>query len=114
MIPLAFRSASRRSTVAATECCEEMRTMPRSVSALLMCRTSLDLPDGECTERGAGVRRSGAGQEGQGIWNSTREAGRIIHSFQFMADGISPSDDPLLLFRAAAYPLSFAKRLTGH
>jgi catalase len=30
-----------------------------------------------------------------------------------MADGIAPSNDPVLLFRSAAYAVSFAKRLAG-
>jgi catalase len=30
-----------------------------------------------------------------------------------MADGIAPTNDPVLLFRAPAYGVSFAKRLTG-
>jgi catalase len=30
-----------------------------------------------------------------------------------MADGISPTADPVLLFRSPAYAISFAKRLSG-
>ena len=30
-----------------------------------------------------------------------------------MADGIAPTDDPVLRFRSPAYALSFAKRLGG-
>ena len=30
-----------------------------------------------------------------------------------MADGIAPSQDPILLFRSPAYAVSFAKRLSG-
>jgi catalase len=30
-----------------------------------------------------------------------------------MADGIAPSNDPVLLFRSSAYALSFADRLQG-
>ena len=30
-----------------------------------------------------------------------------------MADGIAPTNDPVLLFRSPAYAVSFAKRLTG-
>lgn len=30
-----------------------------------------------------------------------------------MADGIAPSNDPILRFRSPAYGLSFAKRLSG-
>jgi len=31
-----------------------------------------------------------------------------------MADGIAPTNDPILLFRSPAYAISFAKRLGGH
>ena len=31
-----------------------------------------------------------------------------------MADGIAPTNDPILLFRAAAYAVSYGKRLSGH
>jgi catalase len=30
-----------------------------------------------------------------------------------MADGIEPTDDPILLFRSSAYAISFGKRLSG-
>jgi hypothetical protein len=30
-----------------------------------------------------------------------------------MADGIAPSDDPVLLFRSPSYGLSYARRLQG-
>ena len=30
-----------------------------------------------------------------------------------MADGIAPSDDPVLLFRSPSYVLSYARRLQG-
>ena len=30
-----------------------------------------------------------------------------------MADGIAPTDDPVLLFRSSSYAVSFAKRLQG-
>ena len=31
----------------------------------------------------------------------------------FMADGIAPTNDPILLFRSPAYAQSYAKRITG-
>jgi catalase len=30
-----------------------------------------------------------------------------------MANGIAPTDDPVLLFRSPTYAVSFVKRLTG-
>lgn len=30
-----------------------------------------------------------------------------------MADGIAPTNDPILLFRSPAYAVSYAKRLSG-
>jgi catalase len=30
-----------------------------------------------------------------------------------MADGIAPSDDPILLFRSPSYGLSYTRRLQG-
>ena len=31
-----------------------------------------------------------------------------------MADGIAPTNDPILLFRSPAYAISFGKRLSGN
>jgi len=43
------------------------------------------------------------------------EAGSYRINFDplVMADGIAPSDDPVLLFRSPSYALSYARRLQG-
>lgn len=41
------------------------------------------------------------------------ECERINFDPMVMADGIGPTDDPVLQFRSAAYAVSFAKRLSG-
>jgi catalase len=38
---------------------------------------------------------------------------RINFDPLIMADGIAPTNDPILLFRSPAYAVSFAKRLQG-
>jgi len=40
--------------------------------------------------------------------------GRINFDPLVMADGIQPTNDPVLLFRSPAYAISFGKRLSGH
>jgi catalase len=41
------------------------------------------------------------------------ECERINFDPLVMADGIAPTNDPVLQFRSAAYAVSFAKRLGG-
>lgn len=51
------------------------------------------------------------------IGAATPQAGAECEKINFdplvMADGIAPTDDPILLFRSPAYALSFSRRLTG-
>jgi catalase len=51
------------------------------------------------------------------LTNATPQRGAPCEKVNFdplvMADGIAPTDDPVLLFRSPAYAVSFAKRLTG-
>jgi len=51
------------------------------------------------------------------ITSATPQKGAACEAINFdplvMADGIAPSQDPILLFRSSAYAVSFAKRLTG-
>jgi catalase len=48
---------------------------------------------------------------------SHQEKGQACEPINFdpliMADGIAPTDDPILLFRSPSYAISFSKRLTG-
>ena len=49
--------------------------------------------------------------------SATPQKGAACEKINFdpliMADGIAPTNDPILLFRSPAYAISFAKRLTG-
>ena len=51
------------------------------------------------------------------ITSATPQAGAACERINFdplvMADGIAPTDDPILLFRSPAYAISFGKRLGG-
>ena len=51
------------------------------------------------------------------ISSATPQKGGACEKINFdpliMADGIAPTNDPVLLFRSAAYAVSFAKRLSG-
>jgi catalase len=51
------------------------------------------------------------------ISSATPQKGAACEKINFdpliMADGIAPTNDPILLFRSPAYAVSFAKRLTG-
>ena len=51
------------------------------------------------------------------ISSATPQAGAACEKINFdpliMADGIAPTNDPILLFRSPAYAVSFAKRLSG-
>jgi catalase len=48
---------------------------------------------------------------------TTQQKGAACEPINFdplrMADGMAPTNDPVLLFRSAAYAVSFAKRLAG-
>ena len=52
------------------------------------------------------------------ISHATPQHGAACENVNFdplvMADGIAPSNDPVLLFRSPAYAVSFGKRLSGH
>jgi catalase len=51
------------------------------------------------------------------ITQATPQKGQACEKINFdpliMADGIAPTNDPILLFRSPAYAVSFAKRLSG-
>ena len=49
----------------------------------------------------------------QAMSQSGAECEKINFDPLVMANGIAPSNDPLLLFRSPAYAISFAKRLSG-
>jgi len=51
------------------------------------------------------------------ITQAMRQSGAECEKINFdplvMADGIAPTNDPVLLFRSPAYAISFGKRLSG-
>lgn len=51
------------------------------------------------------------------LTSATPQKGAICEKINFdplvMADGIAPTDDPILLFRSPSYAVSFAKRMSG-
>jgi catalase len=49
----------------------------------------------------------------QAMIQSGAECEKINFDPLVMADGIAPTNDPVLLFRSPAYQISFAKRLSG-
>jgi catalase len=49
----------------------------------------------------------------QAITQSGAECEKINFDPLVMADGIAPTNDPVLLFRSPSYGISFAKRLSG-